>query len=93
MIALWEKTAELRLGLASVNSVLAWTMKKKRFLSIESPGLTVASTGYGHTNYLWPKLKSQSQINIWDVDIKAEFFLRKWVLIKVSISRKKIVEL
>ena len=48
MIALWEKTAELRLGLASVNSVLAWTMKKKRFLSIESPGLTVASTDYGH---------------------------------------------
>ena len=47
MIALWEKTAELRLGLASVNSVLAWTMKKKRFLSIESPGLTVACTDYG----------------------------------------------
>ena len=49
MIALWEKNSGTKVRSCLSEFCLGLDYEKKRFLSIESPGLTVASTDYGHT--------------------------------------------
>ena len=59
MIALWEKkNSGTKVRSCLSEFCLGLDYEKKRFLSIESPGLTVASTDYGHTKAKSPILCS-----------------------------------